>query len=79
MGSQELLSGPDDLLVHAISRFQLSTGPAALTTDEALSRIYKGYDPATKTAKWECTAEQLKNGGNEDWIAIVAGSPFLFR
>lgn len=53
--------------------FNSALGQPPLTTDEALSRIYKGYDPATKTAKWECTAEQLKNGGNEDWDCHSGG------
>lgn len=51
------------LLCSAIA----SHGQGPFPTDEALKQLYHDYDPATKTAQWVCTKEQLSNGMHAGW------------
>lgn len=44
-----------------------SAGQTSLSTDEALKQLYHDYDPATKTAYWVCTKEQLSKGMHPGW------------
>lgn len=44
-----------------------SLGQSPFSTDEALKQLYHDYDPATKTAQWVCTKEQLREGLHTGW------------
>jgi hypothetical protein len=56
----------------AISTVQAQT---PLSPEEALRQLYRGYDAATKTARWECTTEQKREGMHAGWPCSQADAP----